>query len=337
MSTPRAVLISDIHYNSNTLQLADSAMQQAIHKARELGVPLIVAGDLHDTKAILRGECVNSMIKTFVEANRYGVEVAVLVGNHDLINEKGADHVLNFLSPYAQIIDTPAQYLGMHFIPYQPTAEAFKAALAHVSEGATLIMHQGVSGSAAGEYAYDHSAVEKEILADYRVISGHYHRAQDIKCGRPQKGAIGLMSYIGTPYTVTFAEANDGPKGFQVLHDDGLLEQVPTNLRKHMIVEIALGDKIPRLTGHHPGDLLWLKISGPRLDLESLSRPKLAASLGISDAFKLDLLPTDSAQPEEATVAKQTDEEVMDSLVDSSAESADNKGRLKALWRKVMS
>ena len=64
-TNPVAILISDVHYNINTLKLADAAMQMAIDEANKLSVPLIVAGDLHDTKANLRGECVNAMLSTF--------------------------------------------------------------------------------------------------------------------------------------------------------------------------------------------------------------------------------------------------------------------------------
>ena len=63
MKIPTAVLISDVHYSLQTLPLADKVMRMAIDKANSLGVPLIVAGDLHDTKANMRAECVNAMIR----------------------------------------------------------------------------------------------------------------------------------------------------------------------------------------------------------------------------------------------------------------------------------
>ena len=80
MSKPIAVLISDVHYNLTTLPLADAAMRQAIAEANSLGVPLIVAGDLHDTKANLRGECVNAMIEAFAMLDH---GCYILRGNHD--------------------------------------------------------------------------------------------------------------------------------------------------------------------------------------------------------------------------------------------------------------
>ena len=59
---PIAVLISDVHYNKNSLKLADTAMRLAAAKAHGLRVPLIVAGDLHDTKGHIDAACANSLI-----------------------------------------------------------------------------------------------------------------------------------------------------------------------------------------------------------------------------------------------------------------------------------
>ena len=98
---PVAVLISDVHYNLNNLKLADAAMRQATDKAQILGVPFIVAGDLHDTKANLRGECVNAILETF---SHLKLKALVLVGNHDKINEKSEDNALGFLEGHVNFI-----------------------------------------------------------------------------------------------------------------------------------------------------------------------------------------------------------------------------------------
>ncbi len=334
---PVAVLISDIHYSLSTLDLADSAMRQAIDKAAELRLPLIDCGDLTNDKAILRAECVNILISTMIYAESKGVAVKVLVGNHSLINEKGKEHALEFLRPYVEIIDTPRELDGFYFIPYQSDTEEFKRVIQRIPPGETIIMHQGVTGSESGEYVYDKSAIDKDLLAPYRVISGHYHKSQDIKCGRPQKGAIGLMSYIGSPYSITFAEANDGPKGFQVLYSDGLLEQIPTNLRKHVIYDIPLtpGSEAVPLT-HASGDLIWVKLRGSYLSLEAVKKSDIADRLHIDNCnFKLDKIPTDGPALSQKDISKKSNSEVFDLLIDQSDESAAKKVELKALWRSL--
>ncbi len=345
---PVAVLISDIHYSLSTLSLADAALRQAINKAAELKVPVIIAGDLHDTKANLRGECVKKMLETFVYAKALSVDTIVIVGNHDLINEKGMDHSLSFLTnKVGLLVDQPMAEPPFYFIPYQNSAEAFQNTLNKVPKGSTVICHQGIHGADMGEYVLDKSAVHKDILADYRVISGHYHKAQNIKTGRPRRGAVGLMSYIGSPYTITFAEAKDGPKGFQILYSDGLLEQVPTKLRKHIVLEVEIDHEgvgllygacqlISAPNNYKPGDLLWVKLRGPSLELEKITKNKVAEQFRIAGNFKLDYIPTDSAPIADAETEKKTNAELMDLLIDKSDEKEQNKKDLKQLWRTLV-
>ncbi len=60
-SKPIAVIISDVHYDLNTLEVADAALTKAVSKANDLDVMLIICGDLHNTKANLRAECIDAM------------------------------------------------------------------------------------------------------------------------------------------------------------------------------------------------------------------------------------------------------------------------------------
>src|ERR1700722_9570126 len=100
---PIAVLISDVHYNLQTLPLADAAMRQAVFKANTLDVPLIVAGDLHDTKANLRGECIKAMLNTLSLTKH---RAHILIGNHDKINEKSplTENSLHFLDGLCELV-----------------------------------------------------------------------------------------------------------------------------------------------------------------------------------------------------------------------------------------
>lgn len=325
-SKPKAVIISDIHYNINTIFLADLALRSAIKRANELQVPLIVAGDLHDTKANMRGECSTAMINTLtlLEETCY-----ILRGNHDQINEKSSSHSLDFLKlmPNVYVIDTFMQIADFNFIPYQHQIAMFEHYLDLVPKGATIIMHQGVKGSSAGDYIQDPTAIDKELLADYRVISGHYHTRQDIKCGRPRQGAIGLMSYVGNPYTLNFGEANDPEKGFRVLNQDGTLDFVPTNLRKHIVIDNL--DNVPELT---QGDIVKVKLTDTKENLAAITKQQIASIINFTD-FRLELIPleTNSVLTEHAVVSS---EHTLDSLIDNLQNtSVDQKTRLKTLWK----
>lgn len=306
---PIAVLIADIHYSLPTLEVADAALRLAIAKANELRVPLIVAGDLHDTKANLRAECVNALLATFKtykvpsfwgdKYDAYGEPSHslpfVLAGNHDKINEKSEDHALNFLNEVAWIVDTPGFYnqfspvdgKSIHLIPYQHDTDKLKSYLAKVDKGSTLIMHQGIQGSNSGDYIQDRSAITKQDVAGFRVISGHYHQRQMI-----QLPDGGVWNYIGNPYTLNFGEVKDPVKGFQILMNDGSLEFVATELRTHRIIDIQFYDVDNLLLIMEPGDIVWLKIRGPAEELAKINKAKLQKQLKID--FRLDLIPDET-------------------------------------------
>lgn len=329
MSKPIAVLISDVHYSIVNLQLADAAMRQAIHKANDLDVPLIVAGDLHDTKANLRGECVNAMIETFKLCTE---DVFILVGNHDRINEKSKEHSLNFLEGYARIVTSPLYNKIGWFIPYNHNIECLKADIsgirAQLGYNKTLIMHQGIQGSNMGDYIQDKSALSPADVAGFRIISGHYHARQTIAL--PDGGK---WDYIGNPYTVSYGEANDPPKGFQILMEDGSLEFVPTNLRAHRVWHMN-SDVHCDMCEYNPGDLLWIKLHGTKEALSILNKHIIAARIGIQD-FRLDLIP-DETTSQLLTTTKISSSDLLDGLIDSLTNtSEERKTRLKANWKNL--
>lgn len=333
MSKPIAVLISDVHYNIQTLQLADAAMRMAIDKANSLEVPLIIAGDLHDTKANMRGECVNAICKTLnlCEETPY-----VLIGNHDKINEKSEDneHSLGFMmymNKFVQVVSKPTMlnHLPITLIPYQANTSKFMEVLTSPMLKDFIICHQGLNGSNMGDYIQDKTALNLKDVSGLRIISGHYHSRQTIAL--PDGGK---WDYIGNPYSSSWGEAKDPEKGFQILYDDGSLEFVPTRLRQHVIWEMKVGDEITKedILDIHCDDLLWIKISDTRENLALISRNSLEKMLGRSD-FKLTLNSTNEKSTEKVETASQS--EHIDNLIDRLDESVDTKNRLKSTWKEL--
>lgn len=329
---PMAVLISDIHYRVDTLELADSALNQAVEKAYRLKVPLIICGDLNDTKAIIRGECANRLISTLTTAKGKCVNVYILVGNHDLLNEKSKQHSLEFLRPYATVVDKPYIYRELIFnnsallIPYVSDPETFRAIIKLSTIDNLIIMHQGVKGADMGNYVLDNSSVDPEEVKRFKCFSGHYHKHQ----------TVGTVTYVGNPYTLTFAEAKDGPKGFQVLNSDYTLDFVPTNLRKHVVQECTTDEVMTPIDGLNKEDLLWLKVKGPYSELEKLNKKKIGMKHLGHSSFKLDLISTDEVEVKSQQTSKMSNVEIMDFIVDSSDELSEQKTSLKSLWREVM-
>lgn len=327
---PICVCISDLHFNATTLPLASQALRLALRHAESLKVPLVIGGDLNDSKAIIRGEVANELISILQHAE---TKVYILVGNHDLLNEKGETSGLNYLAPYAEIVQGNGQTLeenpGVALIPYQNNVDNFKLVLGFYAAGTFIIMHQGVQGALAGDYIVDRTAIPGEWLKPYTVISGHYHKHQ----------TVGTCTYIGSPFTMTFGEADDGPKGFLILYNDGSFVQNELHLRRHVIIDYTVEELAEAMADSTPvtrsNDLLWIKVSGPATELAKIKKKDIGDSLIGHQNFKLDKLPTDSKTLDHKA-QQLTGEQLFDSLIDGTAESDGKKKELKALWREVI-
>lgn len=326
---PIAVILSDVHYNLQFLSLADAATRQAIAKANALKVPLVVTGDLHDSKANLRGECVNAMIETFKLCD---LMPTVIVGNHCRINEKSTEHSLNFLEPYANIVNGQAYdpNLDVYMAAYSHDPNAIRRYLQTVPKGKIVLMHQGLKGGSFGEYVNDKSALDRQDVCNHRVLSGHYHERSFVPFTN------GHHAFIGNPFTASFGESAHPEKGFQILHDDGSLTFVPTNLRKHVILNHKLGYAFAKTKKTvNPGDLVWVKLEGTKEQHNATGPKVVAGMLGLEEgSFKLDRIYTDKATKRRIQTMNQQPSEAFDALIDSMPEAdSDTKERLKHTWK----
>lgn len=331
MKQVSAVLISDVHYSISTLEIADKAFRTAIDKAAELGVQLIDCGDLTNDKAIIRGEVANRLISTLKYAQNKSVIVKLLVGNHSLLNEKYTAHALEFLKPYAIVIDTPSYDSGLNavFIPYTSNLTDLMEVLSQNKEK-LLFMHQGLQGAQMGHYVRDTSSIEANNFSGRRICSGHYHAAQDILLP-----GNGLWSYIGSPYTGSFGEAMDPPKGYAVLYSDGSLERIPLNLRKHVIIDLNVGSYEP-IPSPKPDDLVLVRMRGAESELKKLTRASIAKELHLPNLnFRLELIPN-KAEKTLAPTKNTPDNELMDKVIENMEETAEQKAALKDLWRALV-
>lgn len=321
MSKPLAVLISDIHYTLSTLDLADSALRSAIKAAEDLNIPLIIAGDTLDSKSIIRAECANRLITTLKSPK---IKTYTIVGNHDRINEKSSEHSLNFLEEYTTVVNSTLNVVNVWLLAYQHDKQYITDALKVIPHNGIVIMHQGVQSAYMGHYVQDKTSLPLEAFKNHRVISGHYHRAQD----------LGTVSYIGNPYTLSFGEANDGPKGYTVLYSDGSMERIPLDLRKHVVIDTSI-DELSNLTNNtRPIDLVLLKIKGNRHDLQNLKLSEVRKKF--VQPIKIDLIPTDQNVGHVTSNIVQTDAEILDKVIDTTSTDPNEVALLKKHWRLLL-
>lgn len=340
-SKPTCTITGDIHFTVNNLEVATSAVIQMLALSRKLGVPAVLNGDVTDGKSILRAEVANRLIS--ILSDNKDVSVYANVGNHDKLSEKSNEHALHFLKPYARIVDEPTRVpaLASWIIPYHSDQDALQQVLNEISPGSRIIVHQGVSTAKMGAYSIDKSSLPKECFGRFRTIGSHYHGRQDIECGRPRKGGVGLFSYVGSPYSQSWAEAGDGVKGFSILYSDGSLELVPTNLRRHLVFEWTTDNLSAQAWLESeariakPEDLVWIKVTGPRSELDKINKKSLGEQLFGHSNYKLDKIPTDS-EPLAVSNVIRKDTEVLDAIIDNLAEPVEHRERLKKMWRTIL-
>jgi hypothetical protein len=332
-SKPLAVVISDIHYTLNTLDLADTTLRMAIDKAAELNVYVIDCGDITNDKAILRAEVVSKILNTYEYAKSKNVRIISLVGNHSLLNERSTSaDALDFMraAGWDVIRCFTTLYFGQQpvgFIPYQPDPEVFYRDLRLIPPNAIVFAHQGNVGGDMGDYVQDPSAVDPSKLTDRRIFSGHYHKHYENK----------NWVSIGNPYSLTFGEANDPEKGFLIVYGDGSYRRQLTGLRRHVILDWHASDndwqKLPHSLS--ADDLLWIKLRGTPSELAAFPKDRVAQLIGRPD-FKLDKIPTETPGVTSAPEVTKTSAEIMDGLVDALHETPEQTEKLKALWREAM-
>jgi hypothetical protein len=228
-------------------------------------------------------------------------------------------------------------------LPYYSDSEALRRDLAEIPKGSTVIMHQGLQTAYMGTYVQDKTSLPPSAFADYRVISGHYHAAQDIECGPLGSNHVGLFSYVGNPYTLNYGEAQDPPKGYAILYSDGYLERIALNLPRHRVYSFySVAELYARINQGTPlavnsEDKIWIKVEDYKTTLAKLDKKTIGEVTGLGlnfkfDAISLDLDPTDATK-QNNELSKLTDERLLDSIIESTNLPNEDKVDLKALWR----
>ena len=283
------VATSDIHGNLKNLVPFKQTLELAFAKCKELGCPLFIGGDLNDTKATLRSEFVGFICEIFY---RYkDVEKYILIGNHDMENHHNHEsHSLEFMKslPNTQVIDNPGFIMGdWYAIPYRHTNEDVLKELQIAKDlGAKkLLMHQGVMGAKQSEYILDKSSVTLEDLEGFDlVLTGHYHSHQTMR----------NVTYFGSPFTVSFAEANQ-PKCLWFVSDDGHMEAITTDCRKH--IELVWESKIPeQIPEIDPNDIVKVILRGSKTFCLNTSKDKIKKLLKLESVSVVPEITTKAAK-----------------------------------------
>jgi len=274
------IATSDVHGNLKNLVPFRQVLELALQQAMDKGCPLYIGGDLNDTKASLRSEFVAIIVDLFT---RYSsVNKYILIGNHDLNNHHNhLDHSLEFMKSLSntEVIDSPRLIMeDWYAIPYRHTNKEILAELdiAKKEGHKKLLIHQGIMGAKQSDYVVDESSITPEDLIDFDlVLTGHYHTHQ----------TVGNATYFGSPFTVSFAEANQDKFIWSVEEGGAKLIPIETKCRKH--IQLVFENKLPKkVEGLEENSIIKVVLKGDRNFCLKTKKEKIQKLLGV-ESFSL--------------------------------------------------
>lgn len=201
------LVIGDPHFtatNSKETDCLTSEVRRILSENRNI-VHVVILGDTLD-----RHETVNTNVLYRVELFfnailESGVDLYVLIGNHDIPNNK---IYMSEVHPFKRWEDDRLHIInktkifdidGMRFlmVPYVPPGR-FGEAISDIEPGSyrCIFAHQEFKGCKMGSIVSEHG---DPILENVDIISGHIHERQ----------RLGRLYYPGTPYQTNMGESSD--------------------------------------------------------------------------------------------------------------------------------
>lgn len=215
------------------------------HTKRVPRSAIVVVGDLfHDRKGV-RPEALHRVSDWLSRCRSSGVEVHILVGNHDLSFGGDGCASVQALSGLAYIhgsVETAViSGVKVGFLPYMDSPEAVRASVERLrKDGATVLAaHLGIGDPKHADCVpTDYEVPGRVNVSDLcpqswdQIFLGHYHKTQQLASN---------ARYVGSPLQLSFKEAGER-KGFYVLStDDGVVDFIENRISPKF-VEVSFTD-----------------------------------------------------------------------------------------------
>lgn len=174
--------------------------------------PILQLGDMFDHRKYIGFVGLKETYKGFFDKLPPKTKITTLLGNHDIaykesLSVNSSDLLLSHY-PNITVVDVPMTINGIDFIPWlcaENREEIFEFLKKTTSK--ICVGHFEISGFSMQRGIPAHDGLDISIFDQYDlVLSGHYHT----------RSSIENITYVGTPYELTWADHKD-PKGFHVL------------------------------------------------------------------------------------------------------------------------
>ena len=209
----KLLIIGDPHITPDSLEEGNRLMEFAFEQARQRDIKtVVIMGDLFHTHAMVRVEVAHFWTLWIYKAAGLGLELVMLVGNHDMPGNASGDPFVHALAVYkgfgnVKVIDKPTALYpagvrvppALVFMPYYADPEKFVAD-ANDNPADFLFCHQTFVGARYESNFPAPDGVDPDSISHPIIISGHIHMQQVLGEGR--------VVYVGSPRWLTASDAN---------------------------------------------------------------------------------------------------------------------------------
>ncbi len=210
----KIIITSDFHletgiYVSICIDYIDYLVQYA--KNNDIKY-IVIAGDIFEKSSKIKNEAFLPLFRKFQEIkNTTDIEIIILLGNHDVFNEKN-ESIVEAFSPFGKLVqDFETVEIDGHKIDLLAyTKDTSK--IPKESDSEFLITHLGIISFSFdnGYESTDKDFFDPELFRNYKLVfSGHLHRFQYKK----------NIIFQGSPYQ-TSTEEEGQKKGFVIFDTD---------------------------------------------------------------------------------------------------------------------
>jgi len=210
------VIVGDMHVKKTNIEESQRLWEWILDVAELNERFVLVLGDIFNDFGVCNIEVLNFWHKSIESAKNRGVQIEILVGNHDM-SPDGTHDFPSFLGTV--VFNKPSLYGDTLYVPFVRNSDDFVRIVNDIVLPDTkyLFCHQEFNGCQFENGFYAPHGVDPALLPSHlKVISGHIHMKQE----------FGNIFYPGTPRALTRSDANE-IKGIHIF-DNGSFEFIPT-------------------------------------------------------------------------------------------------------------
>ena len=225
---PEMLLFSDLHLSKSTYETCMKVLRRVHKEADARGCVVGFLGDFFDkvhSRGTLPVNILNELMRFF--ETEWHVPMIMIPGNHDYFDAAETEHGLTpfgYASKHITIYNEPVVINRQLWVPWRRNVSDIKEILAQHRDVDVIFGHFDIVGfkMSASRISTEGVGVSS-FPSTVPVYSGHYHTPQ----------THGNIRYLGSPYQLTLAEAED--KKALILLDEqfAVKETIPIDIGKH--------------------------------------------------------------------------------------------------------